>query len=394
MNRIIKLTSCLLIAFLVSCSSDGGSSPDISGITLTTTAPQLVDDVFITSGGHASSNINNYETGLCYSTTPNPTVINNIVNSLTATNTDFGATIDVTQFGGTYYIKAFIRDTTTSEVKYGNEVSISIPMTLTTAMVKGISANGFNVDITVGTSLANNVERGICFGEAQNPGVGETDIKTIPITSTGAGTYNINVEDYSKVFPGKNYYLRSYVRMPNLQYYYGNQQTFKSAGYIGGSGGYIFYDKGETTNGWRYLEAYSTYLNYNSSTYFNWSCNTNFISGISNEIGTGKENSHAIKNVCNFSNVASAVCLDMTYNGQSAATWFIPSINELKELYKMKVSGVINFGTGTITLGSSSQSSNTQYFVIPFSDGAPGTNGTVQLYLKQSSTAAWPIRRF
>lgn len=395
MKNSIKIISCLLITFFVSCSSDGGSSPNISDITITTTAPQLVDGVYITSGGHASSSITDFETGICYSTTPNPTVINNIINSNTATNTDFGATINVTQFGGTYYIKAFIRDTFTSEVKYGNEVSISVPMTLTTAIIKGISANGFNVDITIGTSLANNIERGVCFGEAQNPGVGENNIQVIPLTSTGAGTYNISVEDYSKVYANKNYYLRSYVRMPNSQYYYGNQQTFKSTGYVGGSGGYVFYDKGETTNGWRYLEAYSSAMLYNSSNYFYWSCNSNFISGISNAIGTGKENSHAIKNICNYTNVASALSLDMTYNGQTAGSWFIPSIDELKELYKMKVAGVMNFGSGSVTIGSSSQSSDIQCFVIPFSGGSPGTTGTVQLYSKQSTfQTAWPVRRF
>lgn len=393
MKTILKLTSCLLITFFASCSSDGGGAPQISDITLTTTAPQLVDGVFITSGGHASSNINEYETGICYSTTPNPTVINNIVNSNTATNTDFGATIDITQFGSTYYIKAFIRDTSTSEVKYGNEVSISVPITLSTGTVKGISANGFNVDITVGASLANNIERGICFGEAQNPGVGENNIQVVPITSTGAGTYTINVESYFDVSPNKNYYLRSYVRMPNSQYYYGNQQTFRSTGYIGGSGGYVFYDKGETTNGWRYLEAYSSAMIYNSSYYFYWSCNTNFTSGISNAIGAGKENSQAIKSICNYNNVASALCLDMMYNGQAAGTWFIPSIDELKELYKMKVTGVMNFGTGTITLSSSSQSSDIYCFSIPFNGSS--SNGTVQLTGKQwSAQIAWPVRRF
>ena len=394
MKKVLKISVLLGITFFLGCSSDGGGTPSISEITLTTTTPQLVGGINITSGGHASKNINNYYSGVCYSTSPGPTILSSVAPGTSLSNTDFASSIVVSELGPTYYMKAYIQDPSTSEVKYGNEVSISIPLSLSTGIVKGISTNGFNVDITVGSDLSTNTERGVVYGGGQNPMIGDAGVESFQIASNGAGTFNFNIENYSDVFPNNIYYLRSYAKMGG-QYYYGNQQSFKTAGYIGGSGGYVFYDKGETTNGWRYLEAYSSTVQYNSSSYFYWSCNTNFIPGISNEIGTGKENSQAIKNVCNYTNVASAVSLDQTYNGQVAGTWFIPSINELKELYKMKVNGIMNFGTGSITLASSSQSSDIYCFVIPFSGGSPGTTGTVQLSGKQwSGQTAWPIRRF
>lgn len=394
MKKVLKISVLLGITFFLGCSSDGGGTPSISEITLTSTTPQLVGGINITSGGHASKNINNYYSGVCYSTSPGPTILGSVAPGTSLSNTDFASSIVVSELGSTYYMKAYIQDPSTSEVKYGNEVSISIPLSLSTGIVKGISTNGFNVDITVGSDLNTNTERGVVYGGGQNPKIGDAGVESFQIASNGAGTFNFNIENYSDVFPNNIYYLRSYVKMGG-QYYYGNQQSFKTAGYIGGSGGYVFYDKGETTNGWRYLEAYSSSLLYTSSSTgtsysFKYSCNTNFISGISNEIGTGLENSHLIKNVCNYNNIACAVALDKTYNGQPNGSWFIPSINELKELYKLKVIGLTTFG-GNSTLISSSQSSDIAAFALTVN----GTGAGTQILVSKSSTyEAWPVRRF
>lgn len=386
MKKVLKISVLLGITFFLGCSSDGGGTPSISEITLTTTTPQLVGGINITSGGHASKNINSYYSGVCYSTSPGPTILSSVEPGTSLSNTDFASSIVVSELGSTYYMKAYIQDPSTSEVKYGNEVSISIPLSLSTGIVKGISTNGFNVDITVGSDLSTNTERGVVYGIGQNPKIGDAGVESFQMSSNGAGTFNFIIENYSDVFPNNTYYLRSYAKMGG-QYYYGNQQSFKTTGYIGGSGGYVFYDKGETTNGWRYLEAYSSQLMYNSNAYFLYSCNSNFISGISNDIGTGLENSHLIKNVCNYNNVACAVALDKTYNGQSAGTWFIPSIDELKQLYKLKIINAINFGS-TPQITSSSQSSDINCFGINWNTGA------TTLVTKTSSDPVWPVRRF
>ena len=390
MKKVLKISVLLGITFFLGCSSDGGGTPSISEITLTSTTPQLVGGINITSGGHASKNINNYYSGVCYSTSPGPTILSSVAPGTSLSNTDFASSIVVSELGPTYYMKAYIQDPSTSEVKYGNEVSISIPLSLSTGIVKGISTNGFNVDITVGSDLSTNTERGVVIGVGNNPRVGDAGTHTLPLADNGAGTFNFNIENYNYVNANTNYYIRSYAKMGDT-YFYGNQQSFRTAGYIGGSGGYIFYDKGETTNGWRYLEAYSSRLFYGNTTidYFQYSCNTTFTSGISNEIGTGLENSHAIKNICNYNNIACAVCLDKTYNGQTNGSWFVPSINELKQLYKLQVIGVVNF---SYTLLSSSQSSDTSAYVLE----TYGTNAGTETSVTKTSQnyAAWPVRRY
>ena len=392
MKKIIKISLLLVITFFIGCSSDGGGSPDFSSITLTTKTPQLINNgLSISCGGNASTSITSYTYGICYSASPNPTIINNVQYTSESTSGEFINTIDVIELGTTIYLKAFIQNNVSSEIKYGNEVSINVPLTITTGIVKGISTNGFNLDITIGSNLSSNLERGVCFGTGQNPIIGDVGVYVVQSNSNGAGTFNISTEDYSHVLPNTNYNLRSYVKMGNL-YYYGNQVSFRTTGYIGGSGGYIFYDKGETTNGWRYLEAYGSYLTYTiTQPYFKWSCNNNFISGISNEIGTGLENSHLIKNVCNFSDVAAAVALDKTYNNQNSGSWFVPSIEELKQLYKLKVAGVFNF-SGVGSLLSSSQSSATECFAISVNGSNPGIPS---IDIKTSASYnAWPVRRF
>lgn len=387
MKKVLKISILLGMIFFLGCSSDGGGTPSIGDITLTTTTPQVVGGISITTGGHSSTNINNFNYGICYSTSPGPTILSTVISGTQTTNSDFTGIIPVSDLGTTYYIKAYMQDVNSGEVKYGNEVSVNIPLSLSTSIVKGISSNGFNVDITVGSDLSTNYERGVVYGVGQNPKVGDAGTQSFPISDNGAGTFNFSIENYSDVLPNNTYYIRSYAKMGG-NYYYGNQQSFKSAGYIGGSGGYVFYDKGETTNGWRYLEAYSSSLVYNNSTiYFRWSCNTNFILGISNNIGTGLENSHAIKNICNYNNIASAVALDKTYNGQAAGSWFIPSVDELRQLYKLKIINAINFGS-IPDINSSSQSSDIDCFFVDWNTGIQYTAG------KTSAVTAWPVRRF
>jgi hypothetical protein len=395
MKKTIIITVLFIANLFVSCSSDGGGEPDLSTITLTTTTPSLsADQLSFTSGGTASiklENSENFTYGICFNNSPNPTISNSAQYASEANDKTFYNTVLNISFGTTYYVRAFVLNDTTNEVKYGNEVSITIPLTLNTGIVKGISANSFNVDITVGDNLGSNVERGVVFGSGQNPSVGDNSVEVVQISSNGAGTFNIPVETGVSIYviAATNYYLRSYVRI-NGALYYGNQVTFKTAGYLGGSGGYVFYDKGEITNGWRYLEAYTDFLRYNNNTaYFNWDCTGNFVPGISNDIGAGYENSVIIKNACNYNNVAPAVCLDQNYNGQSR--WFVPSLEELKTLYRLRPANVFNFGQ--ITLMSSSQAGNTTAWAVYFSGNNAGTSFQVSK-LSGSSYQVWPIRRF
>lgn len=88
-------------------------------------------------------------------------------------------------------------------------------------------------------------------------------------------------------------------------------------GDVGPAGGWIFYDKGEKTDGWRYLEAAPEDL----PGAYAWGASGNY--GTEQGVGTGKSNTEKLPD----SAVAAKACKDYTLNGFS--DWFLPSKDEL-----------------------------------------------------------------
>lgn len=397
MKNFKLLFSLLGFCFVLSCSKDDetsntNSEPDFNSITIVTKQPVLASDnsSFIT-GGTTSVNISNtdkYRVGVCYSDMPNPTDANTISFSYQFNGGDFTNTIYDPVIGQNYYIRAFIRNYETGEIKYGNQIVYQIPLSLTTNIVKNISAVGFSVDANVGSTLSGNDERGVCYSTSQNPTINNS---TIVAPTDGAGNFTISVDGTGLFTPfyyvssNTTYYLRSYVKINNTVYY-GNEVSFRTAGYIGGSGGYVFFDKGETTNGWRYLESAPAELSTSSYSSFKWgnsTCGYSFLNGIGNAIGDGQANTTIIRNYCNYTNVAATMCTATSLNGQT--DWFLPSVDEAKELYKLKFTNLINISYNFIT---SSQSSNSLCFAINKNDGSSYTTD------KFTSMSTWQVRRF
>lgn len=120
----------------------------------------------------------------------------------------------------------------------------------------------------------------------------------------------------------------------------------------GEAGGYIFYDKGYYSDGWRYLEAAPSDL----SGGYVWGPNGSFET--KEGIGTGKENSKIIPATRDQYISAAKACLDYSINGYD--DWFLPSIDELNSMNN----NLCKFGLGSFSsLGywSSSEYSSTTY---------------------------------
>jgi len=114
--------------------------------------------------------------------------------------------------------------------------------------------------------------------------------------------------------------------------------------FIGGPGpasGIVFYDKGDTLSGWRYLEAahadMETTLRWVAQSYGdNWRSFPNVETGTA--IGTGRKNTALILAV-DPSAPAAKACTD--YRGLGFSDWFLPSIDELDLMYKvLKVNNI------------------------------------------------------
>lgn len=391
-----KILYLLIILFSFSCSKDDETPPPapktFSDLVVTTIQPTLEsNNLSFNTGGNLSFSDYYIESGVCYNKTGNPTINDNLAYPNSSPSQNYFININNIEFGATYYVKAYAKNISTGEVKYGNQLSVVIPSSITTSIVKNISITGFSVDVNVASNLSNNTERGVCYSTSQNPTVSNS---TISDSTSGVGNFTISVDGGNSfpafyVSPNTTYYLKSYVRI-NSNYYYGNQVSFKTPGYISSSSGYVFFDKGETTNGWRYLEAAPERLIYNSNLYFKWmnvTCGQNvFISGLGNVIGSGKENTQIIRNYCNYTDVGATLASYISLNGLS--DWFLPSIDELKELRKLKFTTFTGFNMTNQTLLSSSQESNSTCFTLV------ANSGVVQSSSKSTQNTVWQVRRF
>jgi len=108
--------------------------------------------------------------------------------------------------------------------------------------------------------------------------------------------------------------------------------ALEGANVTGPAGGFVFYDKGYYSDGWRYLEAspkdageaeWGKTRNYN----------TNADIETSALIGKGKDNTDLLIakfKTINVTGTAAHLCEEFTYGGYS--DWFLPSENELKQM--------------------------------------------------------------
>ena len=155
-------------------------------------------------------------------------------------------------------------------------------------------------------------------------------------------------------------------------------ETIMSAAYkigsTGPAGGFVFYDKGEFSDGWQYLESAP------ANTEFTGQWGTYSlggvlmikgieVSGTSEALGSGKANTQLILDVLKENNERGRVAQMVTQlNINGFTDWFLPSKKELDLMYKnLKACGLGNFNKGFYW--SSSQSNRSFAWVQRFSDG-------------------------
>ena len=106
------------------------------------------------------------------------------------------------------------------------------------------------------------------------------------------------------------------------------QGTTYKVGDRGPAGGWIFYDKGNNSGGWRYLEAAPV----DQSPAAKGGCGGVLIPDAKGlVIGTGKANTAAIIKSCKDAGIAAKIAAD--YRGGDKSDWFLPSRDELNLMY-------------------------------------------------------------
>jgi len=101
-------------------------------------------------------------------------------------------------------------------------------------------------------------------------------------------------------------------------------------GQTGPGGGIIFYDKGEFSDGWQYLEVAPASTEFKAE----WSSYRENVPGTREEVGMGKSNTQILVNYLlkkGERGKAAQLCTSLNYNGYD--DWFLPSKDELNFMY-------------------------------------------------------------
>ena len=96
-------------------------------------------------------------------------------------------------------------------------------------------------------------------------------------------------------------------------------------GGVGPAGGIVFYDKGEYTDGWRYLEAWTA----DEEGTYQWKTENTGTPGTSTDVGSGYENTYSA--MTGAEHPAAQVVRSATHGGYD--DWFLPSRDELDLMY-------------------------------------------------------------
>jgi hypothetical protein len=153
-------------------------------------------------------------------------------------------------------------------------------------------------------------------------------------------------------------------------------KTYK-VGDAGPGGGWVFYDKGIVSNGWRYLEAAPRETEFTAQ----WGAYGKDVSGTATAVGTGKRNTQIIVEYLRSigeKSGAAQLCDELTVgNNNQFDDWFLPSKDELNLMYQnLKQKGLGSFSSSWYW--SSSQDDLSNSWAQNFGDGRQyfGTKGS------------------
>ena len=155
--------------------------------------------------------------------------------------------------------------------------------------------------------------------------------------------------------------------------------TTYNLGDRGPAGGIVFYDKGNDSGGWRYLEAAPADL-----TKIQWQSSSTDVSGTKDTIGSGKENTQM---TIRYNVRPAMLCQQYSLGGYQ--DWFLPSKAELDLMY-MNLKVIRDMGNfSSDWYWSSTQASYSTYaWAHRFSDGNQDYRD------KSNSYSVRPIRQF
>jgi hypothetical protein len=293
------------------------------------------------SGGVIPSSGNPTSSGICWSTSPLPTVNNQKVST---SGKDFLCTMTNLTPNTMYYVRAYAYYVNYNAYEihgylYGNQITFTttpVPhgtITLTTSAVSSIKSLSAMSGGSITSSSVAVSERGICYSTSYNPAPSVSDYKVIA-DGTNAG--------FSCAMPNllrnTTYYVRAYATN-NSGTYYGNLVSFTTP----------YYSTGESWQGGviAYIDAtlqHGIIVATNDLGAVRWNNGTNVTTNATGTAtGTGATNTAQIVAIQGNGTYAASICASLTLNGYS--DWVLPSRIEATSIRSYLGSG--NYWTST-----------------------------------------------
>lgn len=216
------------------------------------------------------------------------------------------------------------------------------------------------------------VQTGMASGE-YNIDVRIVNVQSGEVVST-AGTGVRGTETIRSVMPGLARELVSKIEVAQAEGVY-------KIGDFGPAGGVVFFDKGNFSNGWRYLEA----APFEAEFMAEWGALNQNIEGLRNEVGFGKANTQIIigrLNQLGETGKAAQLCAVLNFDGYN--DWFLPSIDELKWTLALALHA------NARTRARINQSKNAEYYS---SSTITQTNNNTTNYYTQFGYVIWSNSR-
>jgi uncharacterized protein (TIGR02145 family) len=190
--------------------------------TLTTNAATSVTNMAAVSGGNITSDGGTPVTarGICWSTSPNPTVTNSTTSNGAGTGI-FSSNISDLLGSTTYYVRAYAINTT--GVSYGNQITFTTPVPTPPSLTTTAASSITSVSVETGGTILNNggapiTARGVVWDTLTNPLI--TKNKSI-----NGSINNIFLDTIRGLAGSRVYYVRSYATN-SAGTAYGNEVSF------------------------------------------------------------------------------------------------------------------------------------------------------------------------
>ncbi len=190
--------------------------------TLTTNAATSVTNIAAISGGNITSDGGTPVTarGICWSTSPNPTVSNSTTNNGTGTGA-FTSNISGLLGSTVYYVRSYAVNTT--GIAYGNQVTFTTPVPTPPSLTTTAFSSITSVSVATGGSIVNNggalvTARGVVWDTLTNPLVTKN-------RSINGSTNDIFPDTIRGLAGSRLYYVRSYATN-SAGTAYGNELNF------------------------------------------------------------------------------------------------------------------------------------------------------------------------